>query len=95
MMGPEFPAPVAMNMWCLVLYARQWCTAPEDIVQEAFLKLVVRKKLPDNVAAWLCRVVRNGAISSFRAAQRRRHHEGAAAGRCQGSRVPAFRGGQP
>jgi RNA polymerase sigma-70 factor (ECF subfamily) len=24
----------------LVLYARQWCAAPEDVVQEAFLKLV-------------------------------------------------------
>ena len=34
----------------LELYARQWCTAPEDVVQDAFLKLVTQSPLPRRVA---------------------------------------------
>ena len=30
----------------LVLYARQWCTEPEDVVQDAFLKLVRQSRPP-------------------------------------------------
>jgi RNA polymerase sigma-70 factor (ECF subfamily) len=59
----------------LVLYARQWSAAPEDVVQEAFLALVARSVLPEQVAAWLFRVVRNRAISSARAERRRRRRE--------------------
>ncbi len=47
----------------LILYARQWCSAPEDVVQEAFLSLMARVGVPDPVAPWLFRVVRNRAIS--------------------------------
>jgi RNA polymerase sigma-70 factor (ECF subfamily) len=65
----------------LVLYARQWCTAPEDVVQEAFLKLFKQARVPDDAVAWLYRVVRNGAISASRSSQRRRRHESAAAAR--------------
>jgi RNA polymerase sigma-70 factor (ECF subfamily) len=65
----------------LTLYARQWCTAPEDVVQEAFLELVARRTLPDSPAAWLYRVVRNRAVSAARAAARRQRHESAAAAR--------------
>jgi RNA polymerase sigma factor (sigma-70 family) len=64
----------------LELYARQWCHAPEDVVQEAFLKLVAQRPLPDQPAAWLFRVVRNGALNAALAARRRRHHEAEAAG---------------
>jgi RNA polymerase sigma-70 factor (ECF subfamily) len=65
----------------LMLYARQWCVTSEDIVQEAFVKLCVAKPLPEGeeVVPWLYRVVRNGAISAARAAQRRKRHEEAAA----------------
>lgn len=63
----------------LVLYARQWTSAPEDVVQEAFLKLAALRKEPENVVPWLYRVVRNEAISAFRAARRRRLHEQTAA----------------
>jgi RNA polymerase sigma factor (sigma-70 family) len=63
----------------LTLYARQWCVAPEDAVQEAFLKLVAQKKLPDQVVPWLYRVVRNTAISMIRSAQRQRNYETQAA----------------
>ena len=63
----------------LELYARQWCETPEDVVQEAFLKLAGQGGLPDNPAAWLFRVVRNGAINAGTAARRRRRHESEAA----------------
>jgi RNA polymerase sigma-70 factor (ECF subfamily) len=63
----------------LTLYARQWCTVPEDVVQEAFVKLAALPRPPDSPGAWLHRVVRNGALSAARADRRRRHHETAAA----------------
>jgi RNA polymerase sigma factor (sigma-70 family) len=64
----------------LVLYARQWCGSPEDVVQEAFLKLVRRGRPPRDAGAWLYRVVRNGAIDAAKLA-RRRHERETAAGR--------------
>jgi RNA polymerase sigma-70 factor (ECF subfamily) len=73
----------------LILYARQWCAAPEDVVQEAFLKLVTQSPPPGNVVAWLYRVVRNNAISAARAEQRRRRHEGCAAEQTPTWFVPA------
>jgi len=63
----------------LELYARQWCDAPEDVVQEAFLKLAGQRSVPSSPAAWLFRVVRNGAIDAGLAARRRRRHEAHAA----------------
>ncbi len=63
----------------LELYARQWCDAPEDVVQEAFLKLARQPALPIQPASWLFRVVRNGAISAGKAARRRKRHETEAA----------------
>jgi RNA polymerase sigma-70 factor (ECF subfamily) len=58
-----------------VLYARQWCDGPEDIVQEAFLKLARQWTRPDRVVPWLYRVVRNEAIATARGARRRRRRE--------------------
>jgi RNA polymerase sigma factor (sigma-70 family) len=63
----------------LELYARQWCDVPEDVVQEAFLKLAGQGGLPENPGAWLFRVVRNGAINAGTSARRRRRHESEAA----------------
>jgi RNA polymerase sigma-70 factor (ECF subfamily) len=65
----------------LVLFARQFCATPEDVVQESFVRLARQSAPPDQPAAWLHRVVRNGALSAARAEQRRRKHETAAAGR--------------
>jgi len=65
----------------LVLYAQQWCSTPEDVVQEAFLALVRQRDLPANPAGWLYRVVRNGAIAASRSAGRRFRREAAAAHR--------------
>ena len=63
----------------LVLYAQQWCDTPEDVVQEAFLRLMREEIVPGNVVGWLYRVVRNGAISASRSARRRSRHESEAA----------------
>jgi len=63
----------------LVLYARQWCDAPEDVVQEAFLALIREPAVPENVVGWLYRVVRNRAINASRSSGRRQRHEAAAA----------------
>ncbi len=80
--GPELLERLAKeHAAALMLYARQWCGAPEDVVQEAFLKLVAQKKPPDHPVPWLYRVVRNGALAAHRAAGRRRHHEAVAASR--------------
>jgi RNA polymerase sigma factor (sigma-70 family) len=65
----------------LVLFARQWCAAAEDVVQEAFIKFVRQKPAPHQPAAWLYRTVRNGAISQCRAERRRQTHESHAAER--------------
>jgi RNA polymerase sigma factor (sigma-70 family) len=80
MMGPEeLSRVVDEHAAALVLYARQWTAAPEDVVQEAFVKLAAQRRPPDNIAGWLYRVVRNGALAAARADRRRRRHETAAA----------------
>ena len=65
----------------LVLYARQWLDrgAAEDVVQEAFVRLMLQGRPPDNLKAWLYRAVRNHAISRWRSTQRRHHRERRAA----------------
>ena len=58
----------------LMLYARQWNADQhaEDIVQDAFIRLLKQRRCPDNVRAWLFRVVRNSSISRARRLRRRR-----------------------
>jgi RNA polymerase sigma-70 factor (ECF subfamily) len=63
----------------LVLYARQWCDTPEDIVQEAFLQLMREPTAPANAVGWLYRAVRNKALNAARSQRRRARHEAAAA----------------
>ena len=65
----------------LVLYARPWCEAPEDVVQDAFVALARQDPAPGRVVAWLYRAVRNGAITAARRSRRRRRREQRAAGR--------------
>lgn len=59
----------------LELYARQWCVEPADVVQTAFLKLMKETTEPDNITAWLYRVVRNLVVSELRAKGRREERE--------------------
>lgn len=63
----------------LTLFARQLCEVPEDVVQEAFLRLGDLDCEPENPGAWLFRVVRNLAFDASLAASRRRKHEARAA----------------
>ncbi len=65
----------------LVLYARQWTAAPEDVVQNALLELVTQSVRPARLVPWLYRVVRNGAISAERGERRRQRRETAVAAR--------------
>ena len=59
----------------LILYARQWCSTPEDVVQEAFVKLVSLRQQPRSVVPWLYRVVRNAALDARKAERRRQRRE--------------------
>ncbi|HVA49092.1 MAG TPA: sigma-70 family RNA polymerase sigma factor [Pirellulales bacterium] len=73
----------------LVLYARQWCSSPEDVVQEALIQLARQRQAPEKLLPWLYRVVRNGAIGAARGARRRRKHETVAAQRADDCFEPA------
>ncbi|HEV8062396.1 MAG TPA: sigma-70 family RNA polymerase sigma factor [Gemmataceae bacterium] len=75
----EFARLVDKHGPSLILYARQWAPAPEDVVQDAFLKLVALRTKPREVVPWLYRVVRNAAIDAGKAARRREHREQAVA----------------
>ena len=63
----------------LVIYARQWCLTPEDVVQDAFLKLIRLQPPPHEPVPWLYRVVRNGAIDAAKISCRRKRRETGAA----------------
>jgi len=64
----------------LVLYARQLDPfSAEDVVQEAFVRLVEAETPPENVKNWLFRVVRNASISARRSGAARRKYERRAA----------------
>jgi RNA polymerase sigma-70 factor (ECF subfamily) len=73
----------------LVIYAQQWCSQPEDIVQEAFIQLMRQRPAPSNTVGWLYRAVRNGAVSSSRSAARRARNEALAASRRSSWFVPS------
>jgi RNA polymerase sigma-70 factor (ECF subfamily) len=79
---PAIP-PSEIGQWfeteaaALVLYARRWFgqAEAEEVVQEAFMKLVQQRRRPDHVRGWLYTTVRNGAISRIRSSSRRRVRE--------------------
>jgi RNA polymerase sigma-70 factor (ECF subfamily) len=82
MMSPnDLASLVDSHAAALILFARQWCDAPEDVVQDAFLKLVAAREKPRDMVAWLYRVVRNGAIDAGKMARRRAGRESAVARR--------------
>ena len=62
----------------LRLYARQWGSSGEDLVQNAFVRLARQNPPPEQILPWLYRVVRNEALAAHRAASRRRKREEAA-----------------
>ena len=64
----------------LVLFARQRCDTPEDVVQEAFCALAAIRTPPDDPAAWLFRTVRNRSLDAGKADRRRKRREAAVGG---------------
>ncbi|MBI1375392.1 MAG: sigma-70 family RNA polymerase sigma factor [Phycisphaera sp.] len=62
----------------LVLFARQWSASfadAEDVVQEAFVKMIRNPSQPDDPAAYLFTAVRHAALDQLRSAARRRGRE--------------------
>lgn len=59
----------------LLLYARQWCDAPEDVVQDAVLQLMRQPAPPDNLTGWMYHAVRNLALNASRSSRRRAKRE--------------------
>lgn len=59
---------------CLLARSRGW-SDPEDLVQEAFIRLACQPQQPIDPPAWLARTVRNLAIDACRHRQRQKHRE--------------------
>jgi RNA polymerase sigma factor (sigma-70 family) len=64
----------------LVLFARQRCDSPEDVVQEAFCALAAQRTPPGDPMAWLFRTVRNRSLDAGKADRRRKRREAAVGG---------------
>jgi RNA polymerase sigma factor (sigma-70 family) len=81
--GPVSPQRLAWLLEhqaaALELYARQFCCAAEDVVQEAVIELAGRRESPRDDVAWLYGVVRHKAISAGRSQRRRQQREEQAA----------------
>ncbi|MBC8356288.1 MAG: sigma-70 family RNA polymerase sigma factor [Planctomycetes bacterium] len=58
----------------LKLYARQWCNAPEDALQEALIELLRQSPVPDQPVAWLFNTIRFRAMNLTRGERRRSEH---------------------
>lgn len=67
----------------LRLFAAQWCRAPDDAVQEAFIDLIEAPKWPDNPRAWLYAVTGNKAKNIGRSEGRRKNRQQALAERSE------------
>lgn len=59
----------------LLLYARQYCSNPDDALQEALIDLARRDTLPESLLSWMYRVVKNKAMNQTRADRRRSSHQ--------------------
>ena len=63
----------------LVLFARQWCSDPDDALQEALINLANLEDEPRDCRAWLFTTVKRKAINQSRSEQRRfKYHAKAA-----------------
>ncbi len=72
----EIAALIKTQLPALLLFARQWPhDSPEDVVQEAFMRLLEQPHLPENVTAWLFAVVRNLSNNHIRSEKRRKNRE--------------------
>ncbi|HID23000.1 MAG TPA: sigma-70 family RNA polymerase sigma factor [Planctomycetaceae bacterium] len=60
------------------LYARLWCHAPDDIVQESLIALIQADPAPSNPLPWTYAVIRRKGLNLARAERRRNRHHRAA-----------------
>jgi RNA polymerase sigma-70 factor (ECF subfamily) len=74
----------------LALYAAQWTSAADDVVQEAFVRLIGADPAPDRPVPWLYKVVRNLALDERRADARRRRREATVAERIDDGEAAGF-----
>lgn len=56
-------------------FAATWSGSPDDLVQEAFCRLVGQSRVPERPRAWLFQVVRNLAREAWRRGRRREDRE--------------------
>ncbi len=63
----------------LVLYARQWCSSPDDALQEALIDLAQLTVGPRDPVGWLFKTVRCKALNQARSQRRREMHQRQAA----------------
>ena len=80
MTARELAELIAHHSPALVLFARQRCDGPEDVVQEAFCALAAQRTTPDDPAAWLFRTVRNRSLDVGKAERRRKRREAVVGG---------------
>jgi len=82
--GPEESSPIGAELLgqlldqhgpALALYASQWTCAADDCVQEALVELARQAKVPENLRAWLFRVVKHRALNAARGERRRQKRE--------------------
>jgi RNA polymerase sigma-70 factor (ECF subfamily) len=67
---------VCAKLPALVLFARQWKhDSAEDVVQEAFLRLMRLADPPQDPVAWLFAAVRNASNQHLRTQKRRKNRE--------------------
>ncbi|HUP81886.1 MAG TPA: hypothetical protein VM260_25265 [Pirellula sp.] len=59
----------------LVLYARQWSPLPDDALQEALCDLVQTDVAPNDIIAWLYKVIRCKAMNLSRSERRRNGYQ--------------------
>lgn len=59
----------------LTYWLRGRCSNPEDVVQEAFCRLMQQKQFPERVGAWLFQVAANLAKEETRRSRRREQRE--------------------
>ena len=72
----DFAKLVETQLPVLLLFARQWRhDSAEDIVQEAFIRLLNEEECSENVTPWLFTVVRNQSNNHLRNEKRRRNRE--------------------
>ncbi len=73
--GPTIRQLMDLHADALVLYARQWCTDPDDAVQEALIEYSQQTLPPRDPVAWLYAVTRQRAMNLARSEKRRHNHQ--------------------